>query len=1375
MARIPARVFLALLALIALLAVAVFAIDTGPGRGVVARTIAGLRPANGLRYAVGRIDGSIYGKMTLHDLFVSDRKGVVATIPTVEIDWHPGSLLRNKVAADRVEAGLVTVLRRPEIVPTPGPLLPDIDIFIGRFAVRQIVLEAPVTARREVIALSGSADIASGRAKVTTDVTASGGDRLRLKLDVVPSADRFVIDAHLAAPPGGVVDGITRLGKPLAVDIGGAGTWQTWNGKATATLGGSPLLDLGLAAKAGRFTATGIARPGLASPSAARLTDPGLTIAATATAAKRTLDTDIRLSSPALELAARGKLDLGAGRYNSVRIDTRLLKPGAAFAGVTGRDVRAALTLDGPFATPTVDYAVTAAALGFGTTGVESLRATGIATIDATRIRLPLHANARRVTGVDAAVGGLLDNVRIDGDISVTAKQIASDNLRLRSSQIDATVVAALTLATGEYTATLKGGINRYVVAGLGIVDLVTDARLVPAGRGQVALRSNIRATTVQIDNASARDFLGGNAVATAVVERSPAGLFGIGSLRVVASKFRITDGRGTYRSDGRIALTAAGNQSQYGPFTLDASGTVAKPVVVLRAKHPNVGIALSDVVATLRPALGGYAITATGGSAYGPFAVDAGLRTGRGPLTIDVRRASLAGLIVNGTIAATPAEPYAGTLALTGPGLTGSVRLAATGSVQRADLALTAANARIPLPEPLLIAQGSATATAMLYPNAPQVSGSGTFTGVRQGTLLIAHATAKGDYRGGTGRVEVAADGTSGVPFTLAASAALSPAIIRIDGHGTIGGVALRLAAAAEIDKVPGGYRLLPATIALPNGRIVVSGSKGATTSLAAQLDAVDLGLAEAFKPGLGLGGKVSGTVTALLPGGGVPAANANLTITGFNRAGVTSLSAPVDIAVLAALSVNGSEAHALVRRSSAVLGRLEARLAAIPATGGAWTDRLIATPLTGGVRYNGPAELLWALGGVGGQALSGPIAVGADFGGHLGAPQVRGLVRGKGLRYENNIFGIVVDKLDLDSRFTDTRLEIVGLSGRGGDGGSVSASGYADFAADKGFPIDIRVKLAKARLARSRALDATVSGALAVTNSTAKGALVSGDLTIDRARYAILRPAAAEVTELDGVRRKNASPLVVRPATGPPSVWNLAINLNTANQVFVEGMGLEAEWRAALKLSGTADAPVVVGPVTLERGTYAFGGRRFDLTRGTVRFDGGSPPNPTLDIAATTTVEGLTATIAITGRAFAPEIGFTSTPALAQDEVLSRLLFGSSIAALTPTQALQLAASFNTLRGSSGGGFNPLGTLRKATGIDRLRLLGGDATTGAGPSVAAGKYISNRIYVEVRTDAKGYSSTQLEIGLTRTLRLLSAVSSFGTSNVGLIYLRDY
>lgn len=1376
MGRIVVRIFLGLLVAVALLVVAVVAVDTGPGHGLATRLITGLKPANGLRYTVGAIDGSIYGRMTLRDVVVRDARGVVATIPAVTIDWHPGSLAHNKISADLVDADLVTVLRRPELLPTPpGPLLPDIDIAIGKFAVRRLVLEAPVTGTRQEIALAGDADIASGRAKLNADVVATRGDRLTVELDAMPDADRFMIDAHLIAPVGGFVDGLAKLGKPATADVGGAGTWTAWTGNASATLGGNPLLDLALTAKTGRFTATGTAHPGLVVPSIAKLTEPGLTIAATATAANRALDTEIHVASSALDVTARGKLDLGAGRYDGVRVDARLLKPGAVTATVTGRDVRAALALDGPFATPTIDYTVTAAALGFGTTGVDQLRATGIATVDATRIRLPLRLTARAVTGVDAAVGGLLRNVRIDGDIAVTATQVASDNLHLRSDQIDATVVAALTLATGDYTAALKGRINRYVVAGLGVVDIVTDARLVPTGKGQVALRGNVRATTLRIDNAGARDFLGGNAVVTAVIERAPSGLITASSLRIAAPKFSITDGRATYRADGTITATATGSQTQYGPFTLAASGTVAKPQVTFRAKRPNVGVPLSDVVATLKPAPGGYAIAATGGSPYGPFAVDAGLRVGRGPLAIDVRRASLAGLIVTGRVAATPAGPFAGTLALTGPGLTGSVKLAAAGSVQRAEVALRAVDARIPLPEPLLIADGSATATALLYPNAPQVSGAGSFTGVRQGMLSIAHARASGDYRGGVGRVDFIADGTSGVPFTVTADAALTPAAIKIDGHGTISSVALSLAAPAEIDRVAGGYRLLPATIVLPNGRIVVGGSSGATTSLDARLDAVDLGLTEAFKPGLGLGGKASGTIAATLPPSGLPTANASVTITGFDRAGVTSLSAPVDITVLGALSGAGGEAHAVLRRSGTVLGRAEARLGAIPATGTV-SDRLLAASLTGGVRFNGPAELLWALGGVSGQQLSGPVAIGADVSGHLGAPQIRGVARGKGLRYENTAFGTVVDQIDLDSRFTDTRLEIASLTGRAGDGGTVGASGYADLAADKGFPIDIRVKLAKARLARSKSLDATVSGVLAIANSKAKGALIMGDLTLDRTRYTILRPAAAEVTELDGVRRRNAAPVVAKPATaGVPSAFQLAINVTAPNQIFVEGMGLEGEWRAALKITGTADAPVVVGPVTLVRGTYAFAGKRFSLTRGNIRFAGETPINPTLDIEATTTVDSLTATIDITGRASAPEIAFTSTPALAQDEVLSRLLFGSGIATLTPTQALQLAASLNTLRGSSGGGFNPLGTLRKATGIDRLRLLGGDTATGAGPSVAAGKYISNRVYVEVTTDAKGYSSTQLEIGLTKTLRLLSAVSSFGTSNVGLKYSRDY
>src|SRR3546814_20317877 len=108
--------------------------------------------------------------------------------------------------------------------------------------------------------------------------------------------------------------------------------------------------------------------------------------------------------------------------------------------------------------------------------------------------------------------------------------------------------------------------------------------------------------------------------------------------------------------------------------------------------------------------------------------------------------------------------------------------------------------------------------------------------------------------------------------------------------------------------------------------------------------------------------------------------------------------------------------------------------------------------------------------------------------------------------------------------------------------------------------------------------------------------------------------------------------------------------------------------------------------------------------------------------DLAATTEQEDINATIAITGSAQDPHIAFTSTPALPQDEVLSRLLFGSSPENLSATEAIQLAAALNSLRGG-GGGPNPLGTLPSATGIDRPRILGPDEAGGRGTAQALGR----------------------------------------------------
>ncbi len=81
----------------------------------------------------------------------------------------------------------------------------------------------------------------------------------------------------------------------------------------------------------------------------------------------------------------------------------------------------------------------------------------------------------------------------------------------------------------------------------------------------------------------------------------------------------------------------------------------------------------------------------------------------------------------------------------------------------------------------------------------------------------------------------------------------------------------------------------------------------------------------------------------------------------------------------------------------------------------------------------------------------------------------------------------------------------------------------------------------------------------------------------------------------------------------------------------------------------------------------------------------------------------------------------------------------------------------------------------LQSAAGIDRLRVLGADEDNGLGIAVALGQYITNDVYVEIVTDARGYTASQIEISLTLALSLLSQVSSLGGSNFNVRYRKDY
>jgi len=1366
-----------------------FGANTTGGRQLLAGVVGSHRLGDGLQVKIGRIEGSLYGRMTLRDVTLSDPKGVFATSPAIVVDWRPRELLRRHYLFRELSSDTIRLLRAPALKASPpkpnAPTLPDIYLTVRKLHVGALILEPALTGDRRSLRIDGSVELLHGRARADALALAqmidghAGGDRLTLRLDTVPDQNRLALDAHLAAPQGGVVDRLARLGGSFAFELTGRGDWRAWNGRAVATLAGKGLLDTVLTARNGEFAARGEAHPAmvLKGPPGA-LTQPALGIDISGRLQKRQLVGRARLASAAMTLAAAGRLDLARSRFVGVNVAARLLRPEAASPQLKGQDLTANLQLEGAFARPVIGYEIRAARLGFGSAVLESVRAAGNGRVDARRtLRLPVHVTAARMIGAPEAVGGLARNLRIDGDLLISAEQIASDNLRLKSDTGDATVILALSLKTGRYDAALKGRVNRYPVTGLGVVDVVTDAKLVPTGRGLFRIAGHVHGRTLGLTNASAAKLLGGDAVLDADFTRSPDGVFGLANLRLAAPRFRILNGGGTYSNDGRLALTATATSADYGPLRLDVVGTVRAPQARLRATNPKVaGLTGLDLRLTGVGA-GAYAINATAASPYGPVAADVRLRLAKGAMAADVRRLSVDGVTATGQLRQTPAGPFAGLLRVSGSGLDGTARLSPEGRFQRADIVLRAANARVPLKPALTVVQGTLNATAILYPKAPAITGRASLDGLRQGELVVNTATANIDYRGGAGSVNVSASGQTSAPFTIAVNAGLAPNLIRVNGQGSIRRLPIRLAAPAEVRRDANGYRLAPTTLLLPNGRIDVSGAFGKTKRVAARLRNVDLGIANLFSATLGLGGSASGAVDVSLPAGGAgPSGRAQLQVAGFTRTGLTTMSEPVDLALLANLSDAGADASAVVRRRGAVIGRLQGRVTpARGPRGGSWIARFKAAPVSGGLRYNGPAEVLWAFTGVGGQELAGPIAIGADVGGRLDAPRLTGVIRSQAVRYENTSFGTVIDNIAIDGRFTDTRLEIANLTGRAGRG-TVQARGYADLSSASGFPIDLRVALDDATLARSNLISGALTGNLAVTNSRAAGALISGNLRVNQAEYQIARQGSAEVVELTGVRQKGQplQPASTSKTAGPPSIWKLDIGVRADNQLFVRGMGLDAEWGSSLRIRGDARNPVIVGDINLIRGRFSFAGRDLTLSHGVIHLNGASPPNPTLDIQASTSVEGVTATINIGGTARNPDITFNSTPALPQDEVLARLLFGSSVTSLSPLQAVQLAGALNSLRGG-GGGLNPLGKLRRAAGLNELRFYGADAGTGRGPAVGAGRYISKNIYVEITTDARGFTATQIEIALTSALRVLSQVGALGGSNVTLRYSHDY
>ena len=229
------------------------------------------------------------------------------------------------------------------------------------------------------------------------------------------------------------------------------------------------------------------------------------------------------------------------------------------------------------------------------------------------------------------------------------------------------------------------------------------------------------------------------------------------------------------------------------------------------------------------------------------------------------------------------------------------------------------------------------------------------------------------------------------------------------------------------------------------------------------------------------------------------------------------------------------------------------------------------------------------------------------------------------------------------------------------------------------------------------------------------------------------------------------------------------LDLRVSAPRRIVVFGRGLDTEWAANVRVTGPVSDPSLYGTATLVRGDLDLAGRRFQFDTGTITLDG--PIRlARIDISAARSTADITARVRISGTPVEPKFVLESTPALPQDEVLARILFGRSVTELSAFEGAQLAAGLAQLAGGQAG-FDPVGLVRQATGLDRVAFgaEGGIAT------VSAGKYIAEDVYVQVGAGGTGGVGAEVEWEPTDEVSIISSADGSGDTKIAVRWKNDY
>ncbi|QCC01798.1 translocation/assembly module TamB [Cupriavidus necator H16] len=366
---------------------------------------------------------------------------------------------------------------------------------------------------------------------------------------------------------------------------------------------------------------------------------------------------------------------------------------------------------------------------------------------------------------------------------------------------------------------------------------------------------------------------------------------------------------------------------------------------------------------------------------------------------------------------------------------------------------------------------------------------------------------------------------------------------------------------------------------------------------------------------------------------------------------------------------------------------------------------------------------------------AFDGKLAAAMRLAGTIGAPLLTGTVDGDNL---------AVTLYDLGLRLTDGTVRVVldqntvelkHVEFHGGDG-KITATGNVKLGeADPN--LTGKIVADKLQLFASPERTLVVSGDATIANEN-KQVVIRGKIHVDRGLFDLPKAGAPVLgDDVVVIRRKDQRAVKTAatqaPETKPASKFSPVIDLTVdlGNNFRFRGAGADLLLAGQMGVKSEPLVPMkATGTVRVTDGTYEAFGRKLDIERGIINFNG-PIDNPNMNIRAMRRNQEVEAGVEVTGTVRLPRVRLVSEPNVPDEDKLSWLMFGYGAESAGAGQQRQLGgaalggAALGMIGGKAGKG------IVQHFGIDEFSI--GPSTAGLNDQqvVSMGKAITERMSV--------------------------------------------